>query len=75
MNDLRSQIKSAIKTNTDDRAVGLADNGSRRFHCGNCEYFDKGTCHNDHPKLSGKSVKPQWCCNLYDHPGMKVIIR
>jgi hypothetical protein len=31
-------------------------------------------CHNPNPKLYGTKVEPEWCCNLYDHKGMKTII-
>lgn len=58
--------------------VGLAENRQGvPFRCGTCEYFDfgPGTCHNPHPKLRGKVVKPEWCCNLYHHPGMRVIVK
>ena len=58
----------------DDRAVGLADNHGRLFKCGTCEYFEDGICHNKHPKLHGREVKPVWCCNLYNHDGMKVVV-
>jgi len=55
--------------------VGLAQNASGiQFQCGTCEYFDNGTCHNKNPHLQGRQVQPAWCCNLYDHPGMKVIV-
>jgi hypothetical protein len=54
--------------------VGLADNGTTRFECGTCEYFKNEVCNNMHPKLYKTHVEPQWCCNLYDHPGMKVRI-
>lgn len=55
--------------------VGLAQNAAgTMFQCGTCEYFDRGVCHNENPKLKGRSVKSEWCCNLYDHSGMKVIV-
>lgn len=70
--ELRNQIKKAMP---DNRAVGLADNTEGySFQCGTCEYFDDGTCHNPHPKLNGRKVEPKWCCNLYDHAGMKTIV-
>ena len=68
---LREQIKDAMQSDSD---VGLADNGVTRFQCGTCEYFDDGVCHNKHPKLDGKEVEPNWCCNLYDHEGMETVI-
>lgn len=56
--------------------VGLADNSAsgEPFQCGTCEYFDAGVCHHDNPKLNGRQVQPTWCCNLYDHDGMKHIL-
>jgi hypothetical protein len=73
---LRDQIKSAMADPAeDDRAVGLADNTEGyAFQCGTCEYFDDGTCHNNHPKLNGRQVEAKWCCNLYDHDGMQTIV-
>jgi hypothetical protein len=58
----------------ENAVVGLADNGTVQFMCGTCEYFKDGTCYNMHPKLHGTHVEPVWCCNLYDHDGMSVII-
>ena len=58
----------------ENAVVGLADNGTVRFECGTCEYFKNDTCHNPHPKLYKKHVERLWCCNLYDHEGMSVII-
>lgn len=56
--------------------VGLAENPRGvHFQCGTCAYFDNGVCHNSHPRLDGKKVKAEWCCNLFDHKGMKVIVR
>lgn len=69
--ELRDQIKKAMP---DTRAVGLADNGATRFQCGTCEYFDSGICRNKHPKLDGTKVDEDWCCNLYDHEGMEIVI-
>lgn len=54
--------------------VGLADNDGIRFMCSTCEYFDNGICRNKHYKLDGTKVDPDWCCNLYHHEGMKVVI-
>lgn len=55
--------------------VSLADNTSGEpFQCGTCEYMDDGICHNPHPKLDGRPVKPQWCCNLYEHAGMRIVV-
>lgn len=82
MTELRDQIKQAIDTHQDDDGdndndspVGLAQNAEGvPFQCGTCEYFEDGTCHNPHPKLEGQQVQPEWCCNLYDHDGMKHVI-
>lgn len=76
MPDLRTAIKEAMKEHgDDDDAIGLASNPSDvHFQCGTCEYMDAGTCHNPNPKLNGYKVKPDWCCNLYEHKGMKTII-
>ena len=69
---LREQIKDAMKS--DERAVGLANNSDIRFQCGTCEYCYDGFCQNEHHKLKGEKVEAKWCCNLYDHKGMKVVI-
>lgn len=54
--------------------VGLADNGHTPFRCGTCQFFDKGVCRNEHPKLDGRKVKAEYCCNLYSHKGMRRLI-
>lgn len=55
--------------------IGLASNPNGiPFRCDHCEFFKKGTCHNPDPKLFGRSVDDDWCCDLFKHPGMKVII-
>lgn len=54
--------------------VGLAQNATgATFRCGTCKYFKGGKCHNGNPELKDRKVKSHWCCNLYDHAGMKVI--
>jgi hypothetical protein len=59
----------------EDAVIGLSQNADGvKFQCGTCEYFADGTCRNINPKLYGRPVKPEWCCNLYDHDGMKVIV-
>lgn len=80
MANLRDQIQQAVKLyndksdETDDQPVGLAQNAEGvAFQCGTCQYQQDGVCHNDNPKLNGKEVQPEWCCNLYDHDGMKHI--
>ncbi len=45
------------------------------FQCGTCNYFEQGTCSNPDPKLSGRPVQPDWCCDLYDHQGMQVVVQ
>jgi broad specificity phosphatase PhoE len=56
-------------------AIGLAENPAGiRFHCGGCEYFKDGTCHFKDKRLYGRKVEPEWCCNKFDHPGMRVIV-
>lgn len=55
--------------------IGLAQNPKGvLFQCGTCEYFDRGICHNPDPKLHRKPVESHWCCDLYEHPKMRVII-
>lgn len=57
-----------------DSDVGLARNlAGIHFQCGTCMYFDNGKCRNPNPLLTDTTVGPAWCCNLYDHKGMKVI--
>ena len=59
-------------------AVGLAENAKGvPFRCGTCQWFGDGTgtCHNNNPKLHGREVKPEWCCNLYEHEGMRVVVK
>lgn len=61
---------------TSNVIVGLSDNTSgAAFKCGTCEYFGDGKCHNPNPKLDGRKVEKTWCCNLYSHKGMKVIVK
>jgi hypothetical protein len=76
MPDLRTAIKEAIKEHDgDDTVIGLVDNTSgEHFQCGTCNYMKGEECHNPNPKLYGTKVEPEWCCNLYDHKGMKTII-
>lgn len=61
---------------TKSMPVGLAQNPRGiAFQCGTCEYFDKGTCKNKNPRLDGRKVEAEWCCNLFDRDGMKVVAR
>lgn len=56
--------------------IGLAENPKGvPFCCRTCEYFDRGICHNPRAKLHGKEVEPEWCCDWYHHPGMKIKIK
>ncbi len=65
----------ATALGSEPTSVGLAQNTQGvNFQCGTCEYFDKGVCKNSHPKLKDRNVQREWCCNLYDHDGMKVIV-
>jgi hypothetical protein len=58
-----------------DQAIGLVQNAPGvPFQCGTCEHFLSGTCHNPLPKLNGQHVEPEWCCNHYEHDGMKTVI-
>ncbi len=58
----------------DNSEIGLAQNAPGvHFQCRTCKFDDNGTCRNPNPKLDGRKIKPHWCCNLYDHEGMKVI--
>ncbi len=59
----------------EDAVVGLTQNAAGvKFQCGTCEYFKDGVCRNINPELYGREVKAEWCCNLYDHDGMRVIV-
>lgn len=68
----------AEKSEHDDKVmpIGLAENpANMAFQCATCEWFDSGTCRNPNKRLTGKQVKPEWCCNLYTNDDMKVVIR
>jgi hypothetical protein len=56
--------------------IGLAQNPSgTAFRCGECEFFKQGVCRNPHPQLKGRPVDAEtMCCDLYRHPGMRVIV-
>lgn len=68
----------------DDGDVGLAENTEGvAFQCGTCEYFgDDDTeedaetkpCQHPNKKLNGREVEHRWCCNKYEHEGMKIIV-
>ncbi len=56
--------------------IGLAENPAGvPFHCPTCEYYKAGKCAHKDPQLNGKRVTARHCCDLYDHPGMKVIVK
>lgn len=56
--------------------VGLAQNPDGvPFNCGHCDYFGDGRCHNKDKQLNGRKVEPDWCCDFFRHPGMRVIIK
>lgn len=59
--------------------VGLAENPQGvPFRCGSCEFFGRkkpGHCDNPDPELQDRKVEPHWCCDLYRHPGMRVIVK
>jgi hypothetical protein len=57
--------------------VGLASNpGEVHFQCGTCHFYseDPSECLNPNPKLHKRHVDAEWCCNLYHHDGMKIIV-
>ena len=55
--------------------VGLVKNPQgTAFRCGTCKFFKKGVCKNVNPELKGRPVAAHWCCNLYDHAGMKLVV-
>lgn len=55
--------------------IGLAANPPGvPFCCKTCEYIDAGRCNNPVAKLFRRPVDPEWCCDYYDHPGMRRII-
>lgn len=59
----------------EEAVIGLSSiPGGVKFQCGTCEYFKDDTCRNINPRLYGRTVKAEWCCNLFDSPGMKVIV-
>lgn len=69
-------MTAADRRYSDKTVVGLAENAKGiPFKCGTCEYFEDGTCHNKNPKLDGRTVKAEWCCNLYEHDGMKIVVK
>ena len=78
---MRESVRDSVTKAVDEAKkpkrpkVGLAQNAKGiPFQCGSCEYFDDGVCRNKDPELDGVEVKKEWCCDLYDHEGMKRII-
>ena len=78
-------VKSEPVRETIERSIsGEAPKGSRiglaqnpvgvPFQCGSCEYFKDGTCENPAKELKGRKVDNEWCCNLFEHEGMKRIV-
>ena len=67
---------------SDRPRVGLAKNPSGvPFRCGDCKYGKEDTkngvlhCHKKEPELYLRKVEHDWCCDFFEHPGMKVIIK
>lgn len=77
METVRDTVTRSVNEakNTSTKTVGLVENQKDiPFQCGTCEYYSDNTCHNEHPKLRDRPVEPEWCCNLYDHEGMRTIV-
>ncbi len=76
MADYGDEIQGAMdEQQATDDPIGLCANpGGIPFQCGTCKYFKQGVCTNPRPKLNGVQVQPDWCCDWYDHAGMKTII-
>ncbi len=68
---LRDELEKSVKGHS--QSVGLAESPAA-FQCATWEYYKSGVCQNKNPKLNGRNVEPEWCCNLYSHDGMKVIV-
>jgi hypothetical protein len=49
--------------------VVVLPKGVEGTNCGNCEYFDDGTC--QHPKMEKAKVTNRMCCIYWDNPGAK----
>lgn len=73
---VRSERGDDESGDTKSMPIGLAQNPpGRAFQCGTCEWFNAGHCQNKNPRLTGRQVDPQWCCNLYDNDQMKIVER
>lgn len=58
-----------------DSEIGLTENASGvPFKCLSCKYWKDGKCGNPNPSLKDRPIKAEWCCNLYDHAGMHLIV-
>ena len=72
----RNAEKRADGGRVDYPKVGLAENPPGvHFHCPECKFFDAGRCMHKDPKLHGRRVTTRHCCDLYEHTGMKVIVK
>jgi hypothetical protein len=73
---IRSRRGDDESGDTKAMPIGLAQNPpGRAFQCGTCEWFDGGRCQNKNPRLNGRHVEREWCCNLYDNDDMKIVVR
>lgn len=75
---VRETIKRSMteaRSESDGGAVGLVENVEDvPFQCATCDYFEDGFCQNEDPRLYGRDVEGRWCCNKYEHEGMRVIV-
>ena len=59
-----------------DDPIGLVENPDDvAFQCATCDYFEDGVCQHSDPRLNGEEVEGKWCCNKYEHPGMRTVIK
>lgn len=69
------QVRGEPEPAGDDVIIGLVENPDDvAFQCATCNYFEEGICQKDLPALKGRNVEGRWCCNWYDHPGMRTIV-
>ncbi len=45
------------------------------FRCPDCKYYRAGKCQHSDPRINGEPVTNRNCCNFFDHPGMKSIVK
>lgn len=58
-----------------DSKIGLVENASGiAFRCDTCKYWNDKKCANPNPELKDRRIQGEWCCNLYDHDGMHLIV-